>query len=214
MYRHIKRIIDFTLSIIALIILSPLFLLIGLAIKVESPGPVFFTQQRVGLNKQSFKIYKFRSMYTKAPENSPTWQLNNPEKYITKRGDRIRRRSIDELPQLINIIKGEMSIIGPRPVVWTEKKLIEKRDKYQAFLAKPGLTGLAQINGRDHLNYIEKAFLDGEYAQNVNLLNDVKIFFGTITYVLKMDGITEGVLNSVEHVNSFAPCESSEVIDE
>ena len=107
-----------------------------------------------------------------------------------------------------------MSIIGPRPVVWTEKKLIEKRDKYQAFLAKPGLTGLAQINGRDHLNYIEKAFLDGEYAQNVNLLNDVKIFFGTITYVLKMDGITEGVLNSVERVNSFAPYESSEVVDE
>lgn len=214
MYRHIKRILDFTLSIIALIILSPLFLLIGLAIKIESSGPVFFTQQRVGLNKQSFKIYKFRSMYTKAPANSPTWDLNNPDKYITKIGKIIRRRSIDELPQLINIIKGEMSIIGPRPVVWTEKKLIEKRDKYQAFLAKPGLTGLAQINGRDHLNYIEKAFLDGEYAQNVNLLNDVKIFFGTITYVLKMDGITEGVLNSVEHVNSSAPCESSEVIDE
>src|SRR5699024_10918552 len=143
-----------------LIILSPLFLLIGLAIKIESPGPVFFTQQRVGLNKQPFKIYKFRSMYTEAPVNSPTWKLNNPDKYITKIGGEIRKKNIHELPQLINIIRGEMSIIGPRPVVWSEKELINKRNEFKAFLAKPGLTGLAQINGRDHLNYIEKAYLD------------------------------------------------------
>ena len=200
MYRHIKRIIDFTLSIIALIILSPLFLLIGLAIRVESPGPVFFTQQRVGLNKQSFKIYKFRSMYTKAPANSPTWDLNNPDKYITKIGKIIRRRSIDELPQLINIIKGEMSIIGPRPVVWTETELINEREKYNANSVLPGLTGWAQINGRDRVEFDIKAKMDGEYAKNKSFLYDTKIFIGTIAYVLKMDGVVEGVMNTVENV--------------
>lgn len=200
MYRHIKRIIDFTLSIIALIILSPLFLLIGLAIKVESPGPVFFTQQRVGLNKQSFKIYKFRSMSTKAPANSPTWDLNNPDKYITKIGKIIRRRSIDELPQLINIIKGEMSIIGPRPVVWTETELINEREKYKANSVLPGLTGWAQINGRDRVEFDVKAKMDGEYAKNKSFLYDTKIFIGTIAYVLKMDGVVEGVMNTVENV--------------
>ena len=200
MYKYIKRLLDLILSIIALIILSPLFLLIGFAIKYESPGPIFFTQQRVGLNKQSFKIYKFRSMYTKAPANSPTWDLNNPDKYITKIGKIIRRRSIDELPQLINILKGEMSIIGPRPVVWTETELINEREKYNANSVLPGLTGWAQINGRDRIEFDVKAKMDGEYAKNKSFFYDTKIFIGTIAYVLKMDGVVEGVMNTVDNV--------------
>lgn len=214
MYTYLKRTLDLILSLIALVVLSPLLLIIAIAIKIESPGPVFFTQQRVGLNKQTFKIYKFRSMYIETPNNSPTWKLNDADKYITYIGRKIRRRSIDELPQLINVIKGEMSLIGPRPVVWTEEKLIEKRDRFDAFSTKPGLTGLAQINGRDHLNYVEKAYLDGEYAKTVSLINDLKIFFGTVTYVLRMDGITEGVLNSVENIKSIDDSfESPETID-
>lgn len=194
MYRHIKRIIDFTMSIILLIILSPLFLLIGLAIKVESPGPVFFTQQRVGLNKQSFKIYKFRSMYTKAPANSPTWDLNNPDKYITKIGKIIRRSSIDELPQLINIIKGDMSFIGPRPVVWAERELINERFKLGVYSVKPGLTGMAQISGRDLLHIKDKAKIDALYIENLSLKYDLKIFLNTIIYVMKGVGIVEGAV--------------------
>jgi len=198
MYTYIKRLCDIILSILGLIILSPLLLIVAMAIKIESPGPILFYQDRIGLNKKKFKIYKFRTMYTDAPKNLPTFELENVDQHITRVGQIIRKRSIDELPQLINIIKGDMSIIGPRPVVLTEIELIRERDKYDVFSVLPGLTGWAQINGRDAVTVNLKAKLDGEYVEKLNIINDAKIFFGTIAYVLKMEGIVEGVSEPLE----------------
>ncbi|MCY7731069.1 sugar transferase [Aerococcus urinaeequi] len=192
MYKHVKFISDFLLSLIGLIVLSPVFLIIAIWIKTDSPGPVFFKQKRVGRNKKHFEIYKFRSMRTDTPTDMPTHLLNDPAAFITKSGHFLRKTSLDELPQIINIVKGEMSVIGPRPALWNQYDLIEERDKYGANDVRPGLTGWAQINGRDELEIPIKAKLDGDYVENRSLWFDIKCFFGTIISVMKSDGVVEG----------------------
>lgn len=192
MYIKIKRILDFFLSFIALIVLFIPFVIIGIIIKMESKGPVFFKQERIGKDKTRFFIYKFRSMRSDAPKDMPTHLLNNATSYITKSGNFLRKTSLDELPQLINILKGQMSIVGPRPALWNQDDLIEERDKYDANDLVPGLTGLAQISGRDELEIPIKAKLDGEYAKNVSFRQDVKIVFLTVIKILKKEGIVEG----------------------
>lgn len=191
-YRYIKRIIDILLSGLAIIILSPLLLILCIAIKLDSPGPIFFTQKRVGIHKTYFQIYKFRTMRTDTPKDMPTHMLKDPDQFITGAGKFLRKTSLDELPQIINIIKGEMAIIGPRPALWNQYDLIEERDKYHANDVRPGLTGWAQINGRDELEIDVKARLDGEYVKRISFLFDLKCFFRTITSVLKSDGVVEG----------------------
>lgn len=193
MYRlFIKRFIDIILSFLGIIILSPLFLILIIAIRVDSPGPILFRQKRVGIHKKHFNILKFRTMRIDTPKDMPTHLLNNPEQYITKVGKFLRKTSLDELPQMINILRGDMSIIGPRPALWNQYDLIEERDKYGANDVMPGLTGWAQINGRDELEIPVKARLDGEYVQKMSFAFDVKCFFGTITSVIKHDGVVEG----------------------
>ncbi len=192
MYKGVKRALDFVLSLCALIFLSPVMLIVAVCIKCEDPGPVIFKQKRVGKNKQYFLLYKFRSMKMETPHDMPTHLLENPEQYILKVGKIIRKTSIDELPQLWNILKGDMSIIGPRPALWNQYDLIEERDKYGANDILPGLTGWAQINGRDELEIDVKSRLDGEYVEKMGFLFDCKCFFGTIASVLKRDGVVEG----------------------
>ncbi len=189
---YLKQIIDFILSLLACIVLSPFYLLIMLAIKLDSKGPVFFKQRRIGKNKAEFNILKFRTMRIDTPHDIPTHLLKNPEQYITKVGKFLRKTSLDELPQIFNILIGQMSIIGPRPALWNQFDLIEERDKYGANDIKPGLTGWAQINGRDELEISVKAKLDGEYVEKMSLGFDIKCFFGTILSVLKSDGVVEG----------------------
>ena len=198
MYKYLKRPLDFLISLIALIILSPLFLLIAIWIKINSKGPVFFRQKRVGKNKELFEIYKFRSMRIDTPSDMPTHMLNNPEAFITSSGKFLRKTSLDELPQLINIVAGEMAIIGPRPALWNQYDLIEERDKYKANDIRPGLTGWAQINGRDELEIPIKAKLDGDYVENMSFTFDLKCFFGTIFSVLRSDGVVEGGTGVIE----------------
>lgn len=198
MYKYLKRPLDFLISLIALVILSPIFLIIALWIKLNSKGPVFFRQKRIGKNKELFEIYKFRSMRTDTPSDMPTHLLNDPDEFITSSGKFLRKTSLDELPQLINIIKGDMAIIGPRPALWNQYDLIEERDKYGANDVRPGLTGWAQINGRDELEIPVKAKLDGDYVQNISILFDLKCFFGTITSVLRSDGVVEGGTGVIE----------------
>ena len=188
----IKRFLDFILSFLGIIILAVPMLIIAAAIKIDSPGAVFFRQKRIGINKSEFYILKYRSMRTDAPHNTPTHELGNANGYITKIGSFIRKYSIDELPQLFNILKGDMAIIGPRPALWNQYDLIEERDKYGANDVRPGLTGYAQINGRDELPIEVKARLDGEYVKNMSFWFDVKCFFGTIFSVLRHDGVVEG----------------------
>src|SRR5690606_197245 len=180
MYLKIKRLIDINLSFIGLIILSPLFLLLIIAIKLDSKGPILFKQKRVGIHKSHFNILKFRTMRIDTPKDCPTHLLENPDQWITKVGKFLRKTSLDELPQIWNIFVGQMSIIGPRPALWNQYDLIEERDKYGANDIRPGLTGWAQINGRDELPIDIKAKLDGEYAEKIGLLMDVRCFFGTI----------------------------------
>ena len=193
MYRgFIKRLIDFVLALCGLIVLSPVFIILCIWIKLDSRGPILFKQKRVGINKTYFNIYKFRTMYIDTPKDMPTHMLANPDQYITKAGKFLRKTSLDELPQIINIIKGEMAIIGPRPALWNQDDLIAERDKYGANDVRPGLTGWAQINGRDELEINVKAKLDGDYANNISFIFDVKCFFGTISSVLKSDGVVEG----------------------
>lgn len=193
MYKQfIKRLIDFTLSLIGLLVLSPVFILLMIAIKLDSKGPIFFTQKRVGIHKSYFNILKFRTMKIDTPKDMPTHLLANPDMYITKVGKFLRKTSLDELPQIINILKGDMSIIGPRPALWNQYDLIEERDRYGANDIMPGLTGWAQINGRDELEIPVKAQLDGEYVEKLSFMMDVKCFFGTILSVLKSDGVVEG----------------------
>ncbi|WP_407370877.1 sugar transferase [Carnobacterium sp.] len=200
MYQKIfKRVIDVMLTSIGLIILSPLFLLIALAIKLDSKGPIFFKQKRVGKNKVLFKIYKFRTMKVDTPSDAPTHLLKKPDFFITKAGKFLRKTSLDELPQLINILKGEMSIIGPRPALWNQYDLVNERDKFHANDIYPGLTGWAQINGRDELPIQKKAVLDGEYMKNISFLFDVKCFIGTIISVVKNDGVVEGGTGSLKN---------------
>ncbi|MBR1849670.1 MAG: sugar transferase [Lachnospiraceae bacterium] len=193
MYQRVfKRIIDFILALVATVLLSWLLLLIAIAIKLESKGPVFFRQKRVGLHKEYFEILKFRSMRIETPKDQPTHLLQNPEAYITKVGKFLRKTSLDELPQLLNILKGDMSFVGPRPALWNQYDLIEERDKYGANDVMPGLTGWAQINGRDELEIPVKAKLDGEYVEKCSFLFDCKCFFGTFKSVAKAEGVVEG----------------------
>lgn len=191
-YGSIKRGIDFFIALLALLILSPFFLILVIAIKAESRGPVFFKQKRVGIYKKHFMIYKFRTMRTDTPKDVPTHLLENPEQYITKTGRFLRKTSLDELPQLLNILKGDMAIVGPRPALWNQYDLIAERDKYKANDVLPGLTGWAQINGRDELEIPIKARLDGEYVEKMSFLFDLKCIFGTVFSVLKSDGVVEG----------------------
>ena len=192
MYLRVKRATDFILALIGLIVLSPLFLLLIIAIKIDSKGPVLFKQKRIGIHKTHFNILKFRTMRIDTPKDIPTHLLENPEQYITKMGKFLRKTSLDELPQIINILRGTMSIIGPRPALWNQYDLIEERDKYGANDVPVGLTGWAQINGRDELPIEVKAKLDGEYVEKIGFLMDVRCFFGTIFSVLKSDGVVEG----------------------
>lgn len=198
MYKHIKRSIDLIFSLMGLIILSPVFLVLILLIKIDSRGPILFKQKRVCINKGYFNILKFRTMSIETPKDTPTHLLENPEQYITRLGKFLRRTSLDELPQIINIISGKMSIIGPRPCLWNQYDLIKERDKYGANDIRPGLTGWAQINGRDELAIDVKARLDGEYVKRMSFGMDVKCFFGTISSVLKHDGVVEGGLGELE----------------
>lgn len=193
MYRHfLKRVFDFILSLIGLIVLSPVFLILALWIKLDSKGPVFFTQRRVGIHKSYFNILKFRTMRIDTPHDRPTHLLDNPDQWITKAGHFLRKTSLDELPQIINILTGKMAIIGPRPALWNQEDLIAERDKYGANDVRPGLTGWAQINGRDELEIPVKAAYDGEYVKRMSFLFDLKCFFGTIASVLRHDGVVEG----------------------
>ena len=183
---------DFFISFVALIILFPLLFFIAIAIKVDSKGPILFTQKRVGRNKKLFNILKFRTMKVDTPKETPTHLLKDPKFHITHMGKFLRKTSLDELPQLINIIKGEMSLIGPRPALWNQYELISARDKYGANDIYPGLTGWAQINGRDELPIEVKAKLDGEYIQKISFLFDIKCFFKTAGKMIKSDGVVEG----------------------
>lgn len=202
-YLKIKRLIDLTLSIIGLIVLSPIFLVLVVAIKLDSKGPVFFKQKRFGKDKVFFNILKFRTMRIDTPKDTPTHLLSNPDQWITKVGKFLRKTSLDELPQIINILIGEMSIIGPRPALWNQVDLIEERDKYGANNVPVGLTGWAQINGRDELAIDVKAKLDGEYAQRIGFSMDVKCFFGTIVSVVKHDGVLEGGTGTDKHLEKI-----------
>lgn len=191
--KFFKRAFDLAASVLALIVLSPLFLILVLAIKLDSRGPVFFKQKRVGKNKEYFKILKFRTMRTDTPKDTPTHLLKDPEKYITKVGKFLRKTSLDELPQLFNIIAGNMAVVGPRPALWNQYDLIEERDKYHANDVRPGLTGWAQVNGRDELEIEIKAKFDGEYVERMSLAFDIKCIFITLFKVAKSDGVVEGV---------------------
>lgn len=192
MYRKVKRVMDTVVSFLGLVILSPVFLLLIIAIKLDSKGPILFKQKRVGIHKTHFFIYKFRTMRVDTPKDVPTHLLENPEQYITKTGKFLRKTSLDELPQIVNILKGDMAIVGPRPALWNQYDLIAERDKYGANDILPGLTGWAQINGRDELEIEEKARLDGEYVQKMSFFFDIKCMVKTFTSVLKSDGVVEG----------------------
>ncbi len=192
MYQAVKRAMDFMLSLVGLLILSPLFLILTILIKADSPGPVFFRQKRVGKHRVYFDILKFRTMSIHTPKDTPTHLLEEPDKYITKMGKFLRRTSLDELPQMFNILKGDMSIVGPRPALWNQDDLIEEREKYGANDIRPGLTGLAQISGRDELEITVKAALDGEYVKKMGFITDVKCFMKTITKVFRGEGVVEG----------------------
>ena len=197
-YLKIKRGIDIILSLIGLIALSPVFLIIIIAIKLDSKGSVFFKQKRFGIHKSYFNILKFRTMRIDTPKDTPTHLLENPEQWITKVGKLLRKTSLDELPQIWNILVGQMSIIGPRPALWNQFDLIEERDKYGANDILPGLTGWAQINGRDTVTIKDKARYDGMYVKTMGLRMDVKCFFGTLGSVLKRDGVLEGGTGKLE----------------
>ena len=192
MYKFFKRTLDIVLSFLGMLVLSPFFLLLVLAIKLDSKGPVLFKQKRVGLHKKHFYILKFRTMRMDTPKDTPTHLLENPEQWITKVGKFLRKTSLDELPQIWNIFVGDMSIIGPRPALWNQYDLIEERDRYGANDVLPGLTGWAQIHGRDELPIAKKAELDGYYVQHLSFGLDVRCFFGTIKSVAKSEGVVEG----------------------
>jgi len=197
MYKTIfKRIFDLLISLIVFIFILPIFILIILIIKIDSKGPAFFMQKRIGKDKITFNILKFRSMRMDAPKDSPTHLLKDPNLYITKVGNFLRRSSLDELPQLINIIKGDMSIVGPRPALWNQYDLIKERDKYNANNVRPGLTGLAQIKGRDELSIEIKSKYDGEYVKDITFINDIKIIVKTFLKVISSDGVKEGESNN------------------
>ncbi len=192
MYQHIKRGMDAVLSLLGLVVLSPFLVLLAVAVKIDSKGPVLFRQKRVGIHKSYFSILKFRTMRTDTPKDMPTHLLKNPEAYITRVGAFLRKTSLDELPQIINILKGDMAIVGPRPALWNQDDLIAERDKYGANDILPGLTGWAQINGRDELPIAVKAKLDGEYVKRMGFWMDIKCIVGTVASVARQDGVVEG----------------------
>ena len=196
--KYAKRLIDLLLSACAIVVLSPVYLLICIAIVADDPGPVFFRQKREGIHKTHFLILKFRTMKVSTPKDVPTHLLENPEQYITRVGKFLRKTSLDELPQIFQIFTGKMAIIGPRPALWNQFDLIAERDKYGANDVRPGLTGWAQINGRDELPIDVKARFDGEYVQNLSFAFDCKCFFGTIRSVLKSEGVVEGGTGQLE----------------
>jgi len=198
LYLYIKKIMDILLSFLAIILLSPIFLLLVIAIKIDSKGPILFKQKRVGKNKEHFMIWKFRTMKIDTPKDMPTHLLKDPDQYITNVGKFLRKTSLDELPQIFNIASGKMSIIGPRPALWNQYDLIEERDKYGANDVYPGLTGWAQINGRDELPIDVKSRLDGQYVERMGFIMDVKCFFGTIASIVKSDGVVEGGTGAVK----------------
>nr|WP_308281109.1 sugar transferase [Bacillus paranthracis] len=190
--RYMKRMLDFIVSLVGIIMLAPVFLLLILCIKIDSRGPVLFKQCRIGQGKSEFYILKFRTMKIDTPKDTPTHLLENPDQYITKVGRFLRKTSLDELPQIVNILKGEMSIVGPRPALWNQYDLIKERDIYNANDIRPGLTGWAQVNGRDELPINTKAKLDGEYVQKINFIFDIRICFKTVINVVKSEGVKEG----------------------
>ena len=194
-----KRVLDIVLSLIGILLLFWLFLIIIIAMKIDSRGPIFFRQKRVGKGKTHFHILKFRSMRVDTPRDMPTHMLQNPDQYITRMGKIMRKTSLDELPQLFNILAGHMSIIGPRPALWNQYDLLEERDLYGANDIRPGLTGWAQINGRDELDNSTKARLDGEYVKKLSFGFDCRCFFGTILKVLRHEGIVEGATDPISH---------------
>lgn len=198
MYLKFKRFMDMILSFVGLVLLSPVFAIIMLLIKKDSEGPVFFKQKRIGIHKTHFEILKFRTMRIDTPKNCPTHLLENPEQWITKVGDFLRKTSLDELPQIVNIFLGDMSIVGPRPALWNQYDLMEERDKYGANDVLPGLTGWAQINGRDTSELEDKARYDGYYVKHMGIKMDAKCFLGTIGSVLQRDGVLEGGTCKIE----------------
>lgn len=191
-YQKIKRFIDFMLSLIGIIVLAPVLLLTAIAIKIDSKGKILFLQKRVGINKSHFMIYKFRTMRTDTPKDMPTHMFVDSKQYITRVGHFLRKTSLDELPQLFNILKGDMAIVGPRPALWNQYDLIEERDKYHANDILPGLTGWAQVNGRDELEIAVKAKLDGEYVEKMSFAFDLKCLILTVKSVLGSKGVVEG----------------------
>lgn len=211
--KYVKRLIDIVLSAGGILVLSPIYLILIIAIKLDSKGPILFKQKRVGLQKSHFEIWKFRTMKIDTPKDCPTHLLENPEQYITKVGKFLRKTSLDELPQIFNIFTGKMSIIGPRPALWNQYDLIEERDKYGANDVMPGLTGLAQISGRDELEIDVKARIDGEYVEKLSFAMDVKCFFGTIVSVAKNDGVVEGGTGNMEKAEGDAVM-SVDVVEE
>lgn len=188
----IKRLLDIILSACGILLLSPLFLILMLAVYIDDPGPFFFRQKRVGIHQSTFYLWKFRSMKVSTPKDVPTHLLENPEQYITRVGRFLRKTSLDELSQIFQIFTGSMSIVGPRPALWNQFDLIEERDRYGANDVRPGLTGWAQINGRDELSIAEKARYDGEYVARLSFAFDVKCFFGTFGKVLRQEDVVEG----------------------
>lgn len=204
-YLKFKRLYDTLGALIGILLLSPLYLIIIIIIKIDSKGPILFKQERIGKNKKHFNILKFRTMKIDAPKDIPTHMLENPEQYITRIGKFLRKTSLDELPQIINILKGDMSIIGPRPALWNQYDLIEERDKYDVHKLYPGITGYAQIKGRDTLSIPDKAALDGEYIQKISLWLDIKIFVGTFISIFKSDGVVEGGTGSLEKYKKEPP---------
>ena len=201
LYFWFKRFYDTVLSFIGLIILSPLLIFLAILIKFDSKGPILFKQKRIGRKKKHFYILKFRTMRIDTPKDTPTHMLENPQQWITKVGRFLRKTSLDEIPQIINILKGDMSIIGPRPALWNQYDLMDERDKYGVHKLYPGLTGYAQINGRDELSIPEKAKLDGYYVKHISLWLDIKIFFGTIISIFKSDGVVEGGTGTLEKIS-------------
>lgn len=190
--KFIKRWLGAAIALLGILCFSWLYVIIAIAILVDDPGPILFKQDRVGIHKTHFKILKFRTMKMDTPHDVPTHLLKNPDQYITRVGKFLRKTSLDEIPQLFNIVKGDMSIVAPRPALFSQEDLLEARDQYGANDIRPGLTGWAQINGRDELEIAEKARLDGEYVQNISFLFDCKCFFGTFLKVLRHDGVVEG----------------------
>ncbi len=204
-YLKFKRFYDTLGAFIGILLLSPLYLIIMVLIKIDSKGPILFKQKRIGRYKKHFNILKFRTMKIDTPKEIPTHMLENPNQYITRMGRFLRKTSLDELPQIINILKGDMSIIGPRPALWNQFDLIEERDKYDVHKLYPGITGYAQIKGRDTLPISDKAALDGEYVKKISLWLDIKIFIGTFISVFKSDGVVEGGTGTIEKTKNNTP---------